>query len=272
MSERQGESLRLRIEASATDAAALAAYQPYATGTPMRPGTPGAPRTILVPGAHVAGSDVEVSASDCVVLPASLNPAVAVLVPPIAAALALWETLRLELGDAAVWTSGGPLSGLVGQAALWRGACPGIELGEPSGVYDPRQVEQVHLADTEAAATRLVTLVSTRPGFAAVDLSGRADVIDVLLEVIPRWGRLLLAGPAGTPVTIDYYRNVHRKGIVFATTVLEPSRVFDAHSDVRSQVARACAILGNSRMAAQCSALLAYVPSAQGMAGLSLAR
>jgi len=105
-----------------------------------------------------------------------------------------------------------------------------------------------------------------------VDLSGRADVIDVLLEVIPRWGRLLLAGPAGTPVTIDYYRNVHRKGIVFATTVLEPSRVFDAHSDVRSQVARACAILGNSRMAAQCSALLAYVPSAQGMAGLSLAR
>jgi len=85
MSERQGESLRVRIEASATDAAALAAYQPYATGTPMRPGTPGAPRTILVPGAHVAGSDVEVSASDCVVLPASLNPAVAVLVPPIAA-------------------------------------------------------------------------------------------------------------------------------------------------------------------------------------------
>jgi hypothetical protein len=269
MSERSGESLRVRVEASAADASALSGYRPYAAGTLTRPGVPGTQRTVLVPGAHASGSDVEAAASDCLTLPAALDPGIAVLVPPVAASLALWETLRLELGDAAVWTSGAPLSALVGQAALWRGACPGIELGaESSGALDPRQIEHVELRDSEAASARLTQLVAVRPGFAAVDLSGRADVIDVLLEVIPRWGRLLLAGPAGTPVTIDYYRNVHRKGIVLATTTLEPSRVFDLHSDVRSQVARACAVLGNPRMAAQCSVLLGLVPS---VAGLSVA-
>ena len=268
MSERPGESLRIRIEASAAEAAALAAYRPYAAGTLTRPGVSGTQRTVLVPGAHSPGSDVEAMASDCVVLPVLVDPAVAVLVPAVAASLALLETLRLELGDAAVWTSEGPLSALVGQAALWRGACPGIELGKSAGKLDRRQVEQVESSDTEAAAARLATLVAARPGFAAVDLSGRADVIDVLLEVIPRWGRLLLAGPPASPVTIDYYRNVHRKGIVLATTILEPSRVFDSQSDVRSQLARACAVLGNPRMAAQCTALLDVMPSS---AGLSVA-
>jgi len=272
MSERSGEPVRVRIEASAGDASALIGYRPYAAGALTRPGVPGTQRTVLVPGAPAPGSDIEAAAADCVMLPSALDPALAVLVPAVAAALALWETLRLELGDAAVWTSGGPLSALVGQAALWRGACPGIELGaESSKSLDPRQVEHVELTDSEAAAAKLASLISARPGFAAVDLSGRADVIDVLLEVIPRWGRLLLAGPPGTPVTIDYYRNVHRKGIVLASTVLEPSRVFDSQSDVRSQVVRACAVLGNPRMAAQCGALLGVVPSVQARAGLSVA-
>ena len=272
MSERSGDSVRVGIEVSSGDASALSGYRPYVAGTLTRPGVAGSQRTVLVPGAHAPGSDIEAAAADCVMLPAALDPAKAVLVPAVAASLALWETLHLELGDAAVWTSGGPLSALVGQASLWRGACPGIELGAKSSVgLDPRQVEHVELSDTEAAAARLATLVSARPGFAAVDLSGRADVIDVLLEVIPRWGRLLLAGPPGAPVTIDYYRNVHRKGIVLASTVLEPSSVFDSQSEVRSQVVRACAVLGNPRMAAQCSALLGVVPSVQLRAGLSVA-
>lgn len=268
MSERSGESVRVRIEASSRDASALSEYRPYAAGSLTRPGVPGTPRTVLVPGSYAPGADIETAASDCVLLPAAVEPAVAVLVPAVAASLALWETLRLELGDAAVWTGGGPLSALVGQAALWRGACPGIQLGEESSALDPRQVEQVALADTEAAAARLAQLVAARPGFAAVDFSGRAEVIDVLLEVIPRWGRLLLAGPPGARVTIDYYRNVHRKGIVLATTILEPSRVFDSQSDVRSQVSRACAALGNPRMAAQCTTLLCLMPS---VAGVSVA-
>jgi threonine dehydrogenase-like Zn-dependent dehydrogenase len=268
MPERPGESVRVRIEASSSGAAAPAGY---AAATLTKASTPGTRSIVLVPGAHVPGSDVDANAADCLTLPVPLDPALAILVPPLAAALAVWETLRLEIGDAAVWTGSGPLSALVGQTALWRGACPGIELGsESSGVLDARQVEHIELSDTEAAA-RLAELVAARPGFAAVDLSGRADVIDVLLEVIPRWGRLLLAGPPGTPVTIDYYRNVHRKGIVLATTILEPSRVFDAQSDARTQVARACAVLGNPRMAAQSRALLGLSASNSMPARLSAA-
>ena len=60
-----------------------------------------------------------------------------------------------------------------------------------------------------------------------MELSGRAEVLDILLEMMPRWSRLLLAGPAGQPVTIDFYKNVHRKGAVIAAMDVEAGSIFD---------------------------------------------
>ena len=132
-------------------------------------------------------------------------------------------------------------SALVGRTALWRGACSSIELGASPSPHQAAGQEFVDWSDAEAATTRLGSLTAGRPGFVSIDVSGRASVIDILLETIPMFGRLLLAGPVGDALTIDYYKNVHRKGIVLATTVLEPAQAFDpiAGVMVRGQLSRA---------------------------------
>jgi threonine dehydrogenase-like Zn-dependent dehydrogenase len=269
MSERYADDLRLSIEASSGDVEALAGYRPFAAGRVVAGPSTGRQRAdvALFSGAHQPGSEVRARNSDCLLIPGDVDPQLAILVPPLASALAIWETLQLELGDAAVWTTGAPLSALVGQVALWRGACPGIALGSATNTQERHaaHVDWIDGSDQESAAASLAAAVASRPGFAAVDLSGHAEVIDVLLEAIPRWGRLLLAGPAGAPVTIDFYKNVHRKGIVMATTTVEPASIFDGgvHADARAQIGRAIAILRNPAMSASCRRLLGAQPGAR---------
>ena len=267
MSERFATEVRVRIDSTSDQVKALEGYESYAVGRLATAGTTRVdPVMVLVRGRHAVDSEAKVSSTDVVALSGSLDVSSALLVPPLATALALWNTLQLELGEAAVWTGGSPLSGLVGQVAVWRGACPAVELGPPAtaGGDDAReQMDFIDWTDAESASAKLVDLAADTPGFAAVDLSGRADVIDSLLEAIPRWGRLLLAGPPGANVTIDFYKNVHRKGIIIASTVLEPAGVFDAaHPEILTQVPRAIGVLSNSKMADRCSRLL----------GLSMAR
>jgi hypothetical protein len=74
-------------------------------------------------------SVVRVQDTACLAVATALDANQALALPPLAAALSLWETLHLELGDAAVFTSGSPLSALAGQVALWRGGWPVVELG-----------------------------------------------------------------------------------------------------------------------------------------------
>src|SRR5258707_983619 len=113
-------SARIRIEGSSADLP-LRGCDPFAGGH-------NADSTVLVRGDHAVGSEVTVSAADCLELPQSLECPLALLVPPLAWTLALWATLELELGDAAVFTEAGPLSTLVGQVASWWGACPVVEM------------------------------------------------------------------------------------------------------------------------------------------------
>jgi hypothetical protein len=100
-----------------------------------------------------------------------------------------------------------------------------------------------------------------------VELSGRAEVLDILLEVMPRWTRLLLAGPAGKPVTIDFYKNVHRKGAVIAATDIESASIFDAvrGASVRVQIQAATHTLQNARMAHTCLSLLGLHSTARSL-------
>jgi NADPH:quinone reductase-like Zn-dependent oxidoreductase len=259
--ERFASEVRVRIDGTSEQVQALGGYEPYSVGRLATTGTTRVdPVTVLVRGRHQVDSEVKVSSADVVALSRSLDVSSAVLVPPVAAALALWETLNLELGEAAVWTGGSPLSGLVGQVALWRGACPAVELGstESNGGAEGRQgIEVIDWTDAESASAKLTEVAADKPGFAAIDLSGRADVIDSLLEAIPRWGRLILAGPPGSNLTIDFYKNVHRKGIIISSTILEPAAIFEtSRPEVLSQVPRAIEVLSNPVMANQCKRLL----------------
>jgi hypothetical protein len=261
VSDRLSSTVDLRVAGRSRDGAGFGAGAPYVVGYPVASEWSSAERgtggLVLAPVDAEHDSVVRVSETACVRVAGSLDATRALALPPLAAALSLWESLRLELGDAAVFTSGSPLSALAGQVALWRGGCPVVELG-PGESGSASAIPRIDWSDPEAAARQLIEATSKRPGFAAVELSGRADVLDILLEMMPRWTRLLLAGPAGKPVTIDYYRNVHRKGAVIAATDVESASIFDLvrGAAVQAQIAAATQILLNARMAVRCLALL----------------
>jgi hypothetical protein len=60
-----------------------------------------------------------------------------------------------------------------------------------------------------------------------VDLSGDGNLISVLLEALPRWGRLMLAASKPQPFTTAFYTDIHRKG----TVVCADDRVEAAFAD-----------------------------------------
>jgi hypothetical protein len=135
----------------------------------------------------------------------------ALLIPPTAQALRVWRRLTLELGEAAIYTDGHPLAEFIGLVATWHGAHPVIRLTtSDAGAID--DVETVNVGDAQAAVERIRSLTASAAGLAAVDLSGRGNVLSALLEALPRWGRLMLAGPSPEPFTTAFYADVHRKG------------------------------------------------------------
>ncbi len=70
----------------------------------------------------------------------------------------------------------------------------------------------IEITDADAVKQFAATL-SAFPAVCAVELSGRAESVDLVLEAVPRYARVLFAGPLGDRLTIDYYVNVHRKGM-----------------------------------------------------------
>jgi hypothetical protein len=76
----------------------------------------------------------------------------------------------------------------------------------------PNGDEQVSIDDPAAAVARIRSLSASAPGMAAVDLSGSRNVIPILLEALPRWGRLMLAADCSEPFATEFYTDIHRKG------------------------------------------------------------
>jgi NADPH:quinone reductase-like Zn-dependent oxidoreductase len=249
--DRASLTLELRVAGRSRDYDGLNVGPPFVVGHSATSGL------VLAAVDAEHASVVQISESICVPVAASLDVAQALALPALAAALSIWESLHLALGEAAVFTSGGALSTLAGQVALWRGGCPVVELG-PAGAGATPDIMRIDWTDPEKAARQLIEATDNRPGFAAVEFSGRAEILDVLLEMMPRWSRLLLAGPAGEPVTIDFYRNVHRKGAVIAALDVDAGSIFDLArgAAVRAQIPAATQTLLNARMAHTCLSLL----------------
>lgn len=136
------------------------------------------------------------------------------LAPLVSEALRVWDALRLELGDAALITAPSPWTSVLAEVASWYGAFPIVvspvqDGGDRGG---PEQVQQLR------------DRLSGYPAVRAVEVSGRADAVDLLLETVPHETAVMFAGPSREPFTIDYYVNVHRKGLYLASTVLSARR------------------------------------------------
>jgi NADPH:quinone reductase-like Zn-dependent oxidoreductase len=249
---------RLRVAARSRDLPLFQQLQPFAVASRVSDTGPGDDALLLFAGDLAVDADVAADAADAVLLPPGVTLAQALLVPSLAAVLALWETLQLELGDVAVITSGSVLSPLAAEVALWRGGCPVVTLG-PASVADNPATTHIDWSEPEEAGRQLLAAIGSRPGFAALELSGRADMMDLLFESIPRWGRLLLAGSAGQPITVDFYKNIHRKGVTVNTAVLEPAALFipGAGAAARAQVTHAIRILQDADRLQRCQSLVA---------------
>lgn len=166
------------------------------------------------------------------------------LISPTAKALRAWRQLRLEIGDTAIYADGGDLGEFIGLAAFWQGGLPVVRLTrDPAAASEllANDVETIGVADAVSAAERLTRVISTAAGVAAIDLSGNGEVIAMLLEALPRWGRLMLAGPCPAPFTTAFYTDIHRKGVVVCSAG-DPE-----HADVRN----ACRLLADPKRAAR---------------------
>lgn len=200
-------------------------------------------------------SEVLLREDHCVPIPKSLGLNEALLAPALGLALSFWDRLSLELGEVAIYTEGGPFSDLVGQVAVWRGGCPVIKLCDTSNPAPQSPAETQFLNDPEEVVHKLRARTKDKPGFAGIDLNGRPEIIDLLLEVVPRWGRLLLAGQTRQPLTVDFYNNVHRKGVLLVTSVFDPIHAFENEA-TRAYLPAAFRILQREEMAAICLRLV----------------
>lgn len=200
---------------------------------------------VLVGVSDPKAEEVEASSSACVRVPDGLDTADALLIPSTAQALRVWRLLRLELGEAAVYTDGIRLADFVGFVAVWRGGLPVIRLAAGGPIPD---VETVSIKDAASAVERVRSLTANAPGLAAVDLSGCGDVIAMLLEALPRWGRLMLAVPCPEPFTTAFYTDIHRKGVVVCSAG-DLHSIFAEPAQWQVDVRNACRLLMDAKRA-----------------------
>jgi hypothetical protein len=214
--------------------------------TPRREGS-----VVLAKTRFPVSGEVGVDLSECLAVPDAVTAALALQAPSLAVSLWFWDRLALELGEVAVY-SFNPSFPFVGQAALWRGGVPVLQVGGSDMVVAPG-VEVLTQRDPREIAERITERSRGNPGFAAVELSGLPEIMDVFLEVLPRWSRLMLAGYRSQPLTVDFYNNIHRKGVRIETCSLDPLAVFDRRTPgPLDQMAKAFGILANPVLAQTC--------------------
>jgi hypothetical protein len=214
---------KLMIERVQSPVAARGTLQTYAVA--RAEGTATGRVLALLPAADA--TTLEVDSTHCIPLDAKLSAEVALHVPALALSLWAWDQMQLEIGEAAVYTAESPFQHFLGEAALLRGALPVIQLGSSSTYLAPPHVQVLDAGESSALLTELKGRLADCVGVAAIDLSGKAEVTDVIFETLPRWGRLLLAAHQPAPINIDFYNNVHRKGIDMRGCSLDPLQVFD---------------------------------------------
>lgn len=203
----------------------------------------------LIPTTGIKGGPIARQMSTPV--PARLSQDSALLAPILAVALQMWEELQLEMGEAAIFTGEGPLAALLKLTASWHGANPVLHLARPTQSISPSPSASSEDGEPESIRKTLQGWRADLPGLAVVDLTGQANMIDLLLEVLPPYGRLMLAGPVSRPVIVDWYKNVHRKGARVLARHLEPAAMLGPAPGTASaaRLRRAFAVMGNLELA-----------------------
>jgi threonine dehydrogenase-like Zn-dependent dehydrogenase len=181
----------------------------------------------------------------------------AALIPLLAVALAVVELLEVEIGDCCVVAGDSDVAKITALAASWAGALPVI-LVSRSGAPVLPEIRSIQVGDMEATITSLTAELRDHPGVVAVDLSGVAEMADMLLQSMPMFSRVVLGGEARQPLTIDFYTNVHRKGLILHSTTLdEAAAIAPAWAgDTGRRFSRALALLSRPGRVSECRAAI----------------
>jgi hypothetical protein len=193
--------------------------------------------------APVEDGRMSVDEARIVPVSAALPSETALMIPLVVEALRAWDSLQLEIGAAAVVTQDRPWAPLFELVASWYGAFP-VKVGPADGDHGAA-------SDFDAVAALGRTL-ATYPLVCAVELTGRSEVVDTMLEAIPPSSRVLFAGPRHDRFTIDYYVNVHRKGLHLGSTILSPLRLFTPEGRHQGLFDRATRLLASAARARAC--------------------
>lgn len=204
-------------------------------------------------------TDLQLEPEEVLPLPRGIEPEIGLYAVPVALSLWVWESLHLELGEVAACTGAHWLDRILPQVAIWRGARTVVTVGDDTAGLTANGVTPLDVKkDPAALVKQLSAVMEAAPGAAAVELSGRAETVDVLFESLPQGSRLMLAGESAELLTIDYYNNVHRKGVVIKSSVLTPNLLFSNSSPTgpANYMRRACTILGHEELGPVCRRLL----------------
>ena len=215
----------------------------------------GAAGLVLAPVSEQSGSSIEIPADRCFALPSDMPLDRAVVVPPLAFALWIWDVAGLELGETAVYSSGSAVDGLVARVAEWRCGGQVIRLDFDNAEYAATsEIVSISGLDPQHAIDRLSQAMSAAPGTVAALMTDRAAAADIILQSIPLWGRVVVASQSTEAATIDFYNNVHRKGCRILSVPGLTEELFDEPWNrlARPHVSRAIRILQNDRLAIQC--------------------
>jgi hypothetical protein len=146
------------------------------------------------------------------------------LVHTLSHALWVWDIAELELGELAIVA--GRTEGMITKVAEWRsgGRVLVLARGTADGSAD-RAIETLDPTDQPATLKRLHAAVAASPGAAAVICDESAAVLELVLDAMPVWGRVVLATETSQQATIDFYNNVHRKGARVLSAPATPAQM-----------------------------------------------
>jgi threonine dehydrogenase-like Zn-dependent dehydrogenase len=188
--------------------------------------------TAPAPGDRVAGSGghashVTVRADRCYPVPDGLAPERAVFHSLAAIALQGVRKSRVELGESAASLGLGMVGNLAMQLARLQGAVPTVGLD-----LDPwrREVAQASGADlcldpTDAGQLEQLTTATGGGPTVVLESTGFADAVNTAFQIAGQFGRVVLLASTRGVTETNFYRDVHRKGLV----------VYGAHNAIRPQ-------------------------------------
>lgn len=211
-----------------------------------------------IPEGVTVGMYSHAAAERMIRVPRPIGPDLAIMIPPLAAALAAWFSLRLELGEAAVVVSDeANVSRWLALAAQWYGGMPVVASTSRQGDLGVDLPEPICSESPDGLVDSIRRDTANRPGWTGLECTGRPEMLEVMLDAVPKWGRIALADQSSSPATIDFYNNVHRKGVRLSGVSLSTTEVFSAREDssVHQFASRAARILAHPALGARCRIL-----------------